>query len=195
MAPNDYLGEKNLLEQLSKGSHSAFESIYRDYYGILYLHALRKTGDRDVAKDIIHDLFAYLWQHRDRLHIHTKLSSYLYTGVKNRVLDWVAKGQSESRYLSSLGEYLTSSKDAADERLQEKMIEDQIEETLKSLPPRVREIFELSRKQYLTHKEIAHRLQLSEHTVRSYIKEALRTLRYRLGALLWVLFVFFVKIF
>ncbi|MBD1422745.1 RNA polymerase sigma factor [Sphingobacterium chuzhouense] len=185
--------EKTLLHELQKGDESAFRQIYNQYYGVLYLHAYNKLRDRETAKDIVHDLFAGIWQKRESLTITGKLSSYLYASVRNRILDYISKEQSKANYLESLTQRMESQYEATDHRVREKMLEEQIENVLLQLPPRIREIFELSRKQYLSHKEISQRLNLSEQSVRSYIKDALRALRMKLGSFPWILFLIYCK--
>lgn len=184
--------ERELLLQLKEGSTKAFEIIYRHYYSILYLHALSKIKNRELAKDIVHDLFTYIWQCRATLDIQSNLTGYLYRSVRNRVLDTLAKEKSNSKYLDSLLEVMTQQTEFADASLREKMLHEQVEAVLNKLTPRVREVFELSRKEYLTYKQIADKLNISEQTVRGYAKEALKQLRYRFGSFLWiVLFVLF----
>lgn len=185
--------EKTLLHELQKGDESAFRQIYNQYYGVLYLHAYNKLRDRETAKDIVHDLFAGIWQKRESLTITGKLSSYLYASVRNRILDYISKEQSKANYLESLTQKMESQYEATDHRVREKMLEEQIENVLLQLPPRIREIFELSRKQYLSHKEISQRLNLSEQSVRSYIKDALRALRMKLGSFPWILLLIYCK--
>lgn|SRR5690606_16141287 len=187
--------EKALLHALQKGDTSAFQQVYNQYYSSLYVHAYNKLRDRDAAKDIVHDLFANIWQRRESLTVTGKLSSYLYASVRNRILDYISKEQSKTSYLKSLTQRMESQYEATDHRLREKMLEEQIENILLKLPPRIREIFELSRKQYLTHKEISKKLNLSEQSVRSYIKDALRVLRVKLSVFPWVLLVFYVNFF
>lgn len=185
--------EKVLLQELQKGNILAFQQIYNQYYGILYLHAYNKLRDREASKDIVHDLFAGIWQRRESLMITGKLSSYLYASVKNRIIDYISKEQSKSKYLASLVPQVENQYEATDYRIREKMLQEQIENVLAQLSPRVREIFELSRKQYLSHKEISQKLNLSEQSVRSYIKDALRMLRMKFGTFFWILFVLYCK--
>lgn len=187
--------EKELLKRLQAGDEESFEQIFRYYYALLYVHAYKKIGDRELAKDIVQDLFAAIWKNRQVLNIETTLSNYLYTSVRNRVIDVWAKEKNRNKYLASLTLESTVSNGNIVELLQEKMLAEQIENTLKQLPPRVRQIFEMSRNQYLTYREIAQELQISEHTVRGYIKEALRALRFKVGASLWMIFVLFLKYF
>lgn len=187
--------EKDLLSRLKAGDEKSFEQIYRHYYGSLYIQAYHRLGDRELAKDVVHDLFTVIWNTKDSITVETSLTNYLYTCVRNRVFDIWAKERNREKYLNSLVLESTITHVNAVDQLQEKMLTEQIENTLKQLPPRVRQVFEMSRNQYLTYKEIANQLELSEHTVRGYIKEALKALRYRIGALLWSLLILIIKYF
>lgn len=187
--------ENELLQKMQAGSKIAFEFLYKKYYGTLYLHAYNKLRDREVAKDLVQDLFANLWQKKEYLDITHGFSSYLYASIRNRIIDYISKEKSKANYLSSLSNYSEQGQATADHLVREKMLQEQIEKTLEQLPPRLREIFELSRKNHLSHKEISEKLNISEHTVRSYIKDVLRILRMRFSAIPWMLFVLYCKLF
>lgn len=185
--------EIELLQELQEGNAIAFQKLYNNYFALLYLHATRKLQDREAAKDIVHDLFTSIWQNRYTLSIQGEISAYLYSAIRYRVIDYIAKEQSKTNYLASLPPITAHHTGDTDYSLREKLLQEQIEHVLDKLSPRVREVFELSRKHYLSHKDIAKRLNLSEHSVRSYMKEALRLLRSKLGSLLWIGLLFFCK--
>ena len=69
-----------------------------------------------------------------------------------------------------------------------------LEREIQKLPPKMKEIFELSRKDKLSHKEIAKVLDdISEHTVATQMKRALKMLRLRLGLVVWIAMLLFHK--
>ncbi|MDO7743049.1 MAG: sigma-70 region 4 domain-containing protein, partial [Pedobacter sp.] len=78
----------------------------------------------------------------------------------------------------------------ADHRIRERDLATIIEKEISCLPAKMREVFELSRKSHLSHKEIAILLDLSELTVRTQVKKALRILRLKLGLLIYLLILF-----
>lgn len=122
--------DNHLLAELRKGSGQAFDSLYRRYYGLLYIHAVQKIEDREVAKDIVQDVFSVIWHRRESLEIHTKFSSYLYRSVRNRVLDYISKLKTEEKFLNSLTSFLERSVESTDSNLREKMLEEEIENAL-----------------------------------------------------------------
>lgn len=182
-----------LLQKLKDGDNIAFQELYNKYFGILYLHVYQKLKDREVAKDIVHDLFISIWQKRADLSINGKVSSYMYAAIRNRVIDYISKEKSKLKYLETLTEPSQQVSSGTDYLLREKLLAEQIESVLDRLSPRVKEVFELSRKEYLSHKEIANKLNISEHSVRGYIKLALRLLKMKFGSILYLMLIFFCK--
>lgn len=188
-----YINDLFLLQKLKDGDNIAFQELYNKYYGILYLHVYQKLKDREVAKDIVHDLFISIWQKRADLSINGQVSSYMYVAIRNRVIDYISKEKSKLKYLESLTEPSQQISSETDYLLREKLLAEQIESVLDRLSPRVKEVFELSRKEYLSHKEIANKLNISEHSVRGYIKLALRLLKMKFGSILYLMLIFFCK--
>ena len=52
-----------------------------------------------------------------------------------------------------------------------------LQQAVDQLPPRQKQIFTLSRHKGLKHEEIADKLQISRHTVKTHLVQALKTLR------------------
>lgn len=184
MAEYDRMNDLELVDLIRCGNKHAFAKIYERYFEVLYLHAYHRLRDKDEAKDLVQELFSYLWSHRESLIPATNFSNYLYTSVRNRVLNIIAHKCVEDRFLSSLQHTDNNTEAITDHLARERQLAMIIEKEIQSLPPRMRQVFELSRKANLSYKEIAARLELSEQSVRSHVKGALRLLRTKLG--LWV---------
>ncbi|MFX1705630.1 RNA polymerase sigma-70 factor [Chitinophaga sp. CC14] len=184
MAEYDCMNDLELVSLIKSGNKHAFAEIYERYFGVLYLHAYRQLRDKDEAKDLLQELFSYLWIHRESLTPASNFSNYLYTSVRNRVLNILAHKYVEDKFLLSLRHTGSKTEAATDHLARERQLAMIIEKEIQLLPPKMRQVFELSRKANLSHKEIAERLELSEQSVRSHVKGALRLLRTRLG--LWM---------
>ncbi|OQP52635.1 RNA polymerase subunit sigma-70 [Niastella yeongjuensis] len=183
MSAYDRLTDQELTTLLKQGDNQAFTAIYHRYKGVLYLHAYKRLQSKEDVNDLIHELFTTLWQKRDELNI-TQLSGYLYTAVRNRVLDCIARKQTESNYIQAFQQFIDTGEAVADHRIREQQLAAVIEQEIASLPAKMREVFELSRKAHLSHREIAERLDLSELTVKKHVNNALKILRGRLTIIL-----------
>lgn len=175
------LSDHELITLLKGGDTSAFTIIFNRYYSLLYIHAYRKLNDVEQAKDVVQDLFTALWVKREDLYLTHNLSVYLYTAIRNRVLDIIARNQVKERYIHSLQDFMDREQTETDYLVRELDLKALIDTEISALPPRMREVFQMSRRENLTHREIAEKLDLSELTVRTQIKKALRILRMRLN--------------
>lgn len=173
--------DSELLSLLCCDDHDAYTEIFHRYKSRLYLHACRLLKDREEAREIVQELFAALWNRRTDICIKTCLSGYLYTAVRNRVIKTISHKQVESAYFTSIREYFREGVAITDHRVREKELATAIEREINALPPRMRTVFNLSRKECLSHAEIAARLDLSSATVKKQVNNALKILRVKLS--------------
>ncbi|MBK0378452.1 RNA polymerase sigma-70 factor [Mucilaginibacter segetis] len=186
----DSLSDLELLDLLKSGDEGAFALIYDRYFGLLYIHAYNRLKNKDEAKDLVQELFTHLWSKRGWLDPKTNLSNYLYTSTRNRVINIIAHKRVEDRAKLSLADTISNKTCVTDHLLRERQLTFLIESEIHNLPAKMREVFELSRKQNLTYKEIAVRLDLKEQSVRSHVKNALKILRVKLGPLISFFLIF-----
>lgn len=180
--------DSELAFLLTQGDELAFTEIYNRFYGLLFIHASKRLSDDEEAKDVLHQLFESLWLKRLQVAPDGNLSAYLYTAVRNRVLDVFAHQKVESKYTESLQDFIDQDHVSTDYLVREKQMARLIEQEIDALPPKMREIFILSRKEHKSHKEIALELGLSELTVKTQVKKALRILKSRLGVVIYIAF-------
>ncbi len=180
------LSDAQLVDLLKAGDHHSFTEIYKRYNTLLYIYAYKKLQDTESAKDVIQEIYVHLWNSRSNLNIQTTLSGYLYKAVLNRVLNVFRHVTITQEYISSFKEVTDNAPAQTDYRIREKDLEALIEKEINNLPEKMREIFQLRRQEYLSNKEIADRLNISEHTVATQIKRALKTLRGKLGLFLFI---------
>src|SRR5690606_5387963 len=94
-----------------------------------------------------------------------------------------------TKYIESLNTYIKNISDnTTDFLVRHKKLHQVIEEEIANLNPKTRKVFELSRKENLSRKEIAEELGIAEETVKSHIHTALKILKIKLGDLYLFLF-------
>jgi len=182
--------DEQLAALLRQGNHDAFGVLYNRYKGVLHVHAYKKLGDLEKAKDLIQELFVNLWSKRDALPETLNLSGYLYATLRNRILDVVAHEKVETKYIDSLQNFVTENNFITDRHVRERELSRLIEQAVNELPERMREVFIMSRNEGKSHKEIAEALEISESTVKNHMKGALKNLRSKLGLFTYLLFIF-----
>lgn len=169
--------DQELASLLKKGDHLAYAEIYNRYKAVLYRHALRILNNKEEVNDIIHELFLTLWVKREEMEVTVKLSSYLYSSIRNRILDYISRNKFVTNYIDSIQEYIQRAVPQTDQQVRLKELTALIEKEVAALPEKMREVFEMSRNQELSHKEIAEILNISDKTVKKQINNALKILR------------------
>ncbi|WP_316755432.1 RNA polymerase sigma-70 factor [Pedobacter aquatilis] len=173
------LTDNELFGLIQSGDKYAFEEIYERFNGLLYIYACKLVSDREDARDIVQEIFVYLWSNPN-IKIKSQLSAYLYTAVRYKVFDWLDKNKSKSNYLLSLESFIEQGNCITDDYIREREFASIIEKEVSLLPPKMRQIFEMSRQQHLSQKEIAELLHLSDKTVKKQMSNALKVLRLKL---------------
>lgn len=180
MRPFEAFSDAALLDLFRSGDMQAYEELYQRYWSLLYIAACKVLRQEDDAKDIVQEVFLSLLQKGTELELTTSLSAYLYAAVRYKVLDRMRHLQVKEQYFSSLQHYTDAAAVLTDGKLLEKEFIEKMEAAIKLLPDKMRIVFELSRHEALSHKEIARLLQISDKTVKKQIANALKVLKIKL---------------
>ncbi len=164
------------IAKIKNGDIEFFEQLFKRYYDPLMHFAYRYVRDKQIAEDIIQDIFVYLWNKRDKLDFGINIKTYLYSAVKNRSLKYLKRKSVEIKYRPL---EIILAKDA--DNPESIMINDELKEALTSaineLPDKRREIFCMNRFDHLTYTQIASILNISIKTVETQMARALKFLR------------------
>lgn len=85
------ISNEKLWEKLRNGERSAIEDLYRFNYQILYSYALKISGNKELSKDCVQDLFIRLWEKREQLNEVSKVRSYLLQSVWHSIIKLMKK--------------------------------------------------------------------------------------------------------
>jgi len=174
--------DDQLLLEMRENDRGAFEKIYNRYWSKLYLSAYNILRDKQSSEDIIQELFIQLWLKRNHQNI-DNLKSYLFTAIRFQVFKAIRDGKVQYELRSEALEIASS--DDIESLLTEKDINRRLDESIKLLPERCREIFILSRMEHLSIREIAARLDVAPKTVENQITIALKKIRANMGDLMF----------
>lgn len=183
------LSDLQLASLLREGDRVAYTEIYDRYVFVLLNHAYNKLRNREAAKDLVQEVFAALWAKREDVCINSNLSGFLYTSIRNVILNQFAHQNVQTKYIASMLQFDKQEQATTDHMVREKQLRELIDEEIAALSPKMREVFELSRKDHLTHKEIAEKLDISEQTVSKHVTNALKILRIKLGIFVYLLWI------
>lgn len=169
--------ENKILKQLQQGNLEAFETIFRTYYQELCNYAFQYFHDKGTVEEIVQDLFFKLWSKKETLIIRTSLRSYLYKAVYNNTMLFLREKNTRDFVYEVSDDIEQTLIDEPDISIQVNELDQIIQQTISSMPLKVRQIFELSRHEGLRYKDIAEKLSISVKTVEANMGKALKLFR------------------
>lgn len=152
----------------------AFRQFYDHFFVTLFRFTCSLTKERELAEEITHDVFVHCWQKRRELTNVRNPQVYLFVAARNRVVDHMRK-QSSNRNLALREEEVHFTPDPEQLLITNEMM-GRMEEAIRDLPPKCREVFILTKQYGLRYKEVAAILDLSAKTVENQLAIALRKL-------------------
>ncbi|WP_343689377.1 RNA polymerase sigma-70 factor [Chitinophaga sp.] len=170
--------ENELLNLIAQGDQHAYQVIFEKYWGSIYNTCLLLTKSPAFAEDITQDVFTMLWEKRTTLPAIGKLEGFLFISARNIIYSRMRKLASDKAYRQYIQHCLQEQQDpGAHEQSEYRELEQTILRTIHNLSPQQQKAFTLSRFQGLQHKEIAQNMGVSPVTIKSYIVQAISTLR------------------
>lgn len=180
------LSDEELFELVATSSnHEAYERLFERYYADLIRYTYSRVGEFYLAEDIVQEVLMSIWRRRKSVIVPKTVKAYFFQAIKYKIADEISKIKYGKEYLESLEIPITANTDF---KVRESMLQAKIDQEIEKLPKRMKEVFILSRKENMSHQEIADHLGLSVHTVSTQIKKTLKLLRSRL--LSFILFLF-----
>jgi RNA polymerase sigma-70 factor (ECF subfamily) len=173
-----------LLAAVRGGSEAALRSLYERYADLVYTVALRIVGDRELAQEVLQDVFVRCWERADTFKSQRgHLGGWLIGIARNRAVDLLRSGQHQAR----LREQGSWALDGAQEpehpadALDQLALRQTVRNALAALPAAQRNTIELAFFGGFTQAEIAEATSTPLGTVKTRIRDGMQRLRSLLG--------------
>lgn len=173
--------DTELLQMLRQHNMLAFEEIYNRYWHKLFDAAYRRVKQKETCEEIIQEVFTILWEKRETLDITTGIGPYLFSAVKYKVIDFYRRQLVRARNAPVLSAAVAVDNSAEEQIFLNDLME-HIDKLVMQLPVKCRSVYELSRIEHKSNKEIATLLNISEKTVEGHLTKALQVLRLAVGS-------------
>jgi RNA polymerase sigma-70 factor (ECF subfamily) len=183
--------EKELVKKLKDGDSFAFEVLFYKYRNKIKGFALKIVPAQIDPEEIVQEVFVRLWLKKEAIDPEKDFQSYLFSIAKHLVLDHLKSAVNRKLYF--VGEHFHQDllvEDGLEASISEES-EEKLQKLINEIPERRREIFRLSRFEGLSYKQIAERLNISENTVDSQIRNALAFLRKEFRKIVVLAFLYF----
>lgn len=175
-----------LWDAFRQGEARALATLFEQFYDPLFAYGLKLTGDEELVKDGIQDLFQKLWRRRAAVRSTPVVKAYLFKALRRHLAD-------ETKLLSGHLRRLTAYSDSFEVTYshEEFLIAQQTDaeqgqrllSALNRLSPRQREALYLRFFDEFSYERIAEVMSLNTQSVRNLIFRALQVLRQVLASL------------
>lgn len=157
-----------------------FELLYDKHIDDMFAFGSRLTGDRELIKDCIHDVFVKLYTKRHELDRVVNIDSYLYVALRNRIND-------EFRRNTKIGDVEISDNNmrrvaeherkVREERLRKENMTNRIDEVIDRLSPRQRELIHLYYVEHMKYSDICRVMGINYQSVRNLMHRSITRIR------------------
>jgi RNA polymerase sigma-70 factor (family 1) len=170
--------ESILVARLSNGDEQAFKALFHAHKNKLFQYSLRYVRSTDIAEDIVQDTFLKIWEQRHTLNVESAFGAYLFRIARNQIFNHFKKAVHHAAYEKrSMQQSAESPNHQTEWEVFSSDYEAHLQRAVGQLPAQRQLIFQLSRKEGLSHEEIAQKLSLSKNTVKVQINKALKAIR------------------
>jgi RNA polymerase sigma-70 factor (ECF subfamily) len=185
------MSESYTIASLKEGDEIAFGEIFKNFHEKVYFYILSKTNSNYIAAETTQLTFIKLWQYRSSLIESIPLSAQLFRIAKTTFIDILRVENNKAKLLNSQKYNRTYFTDIQ-ENLETEELRQKLLHAIENMPPVRKKVFELSRNEGLSYREISEILSVSVKTVENHISLALKQLRHFLTLLpATIVFLFF----
>jgi RNA polymerase sigma-70 factor (ECF subfamily) len=166
--------EKELLLRVAEGDEHAFRRLFYSYHHSLGIFIYQLTASRELAEEIVQDVFLKIWLRRADLAAVKDFSAWLFIVSRNHALNTLRKQVRERQLHKQWEKTALVPADPGAETPEPTY--QLLYQAIHRLPEQQKKVFVLSRFHSLKHREIARELNLSKETVKSYLRIALASI-------------------
>lgn len=172
-AENSY-SDRQLLLQISEGDEQAFAVLVKMYSGLLFTYLVKLTKDRDIASDVVQDIFTQLWLTRESLKGVESFRSWLFVISRHHAVRMLKNIDRENKIRQEWHQLQADpvNMEARDQASLKEAYDNLVNNAIDRLPPQQKKVWTLARIEGKKYAEIAEEMHISRETVKKYLQIA-----------------------
>jgi len=175
------LAEKELLLKVANGDEGSFRYLFDKYRNKIYSFSMYLTHSEYLSEEITQEVFMKIWLNRNQLEGVDYFNAYLKTIASHVASNFLKRIANEKIILQNIANEASRSNEVTEDTIIYNEYQAILEQAIQSLPPQQKRVYFLSRHEGLKQDDIAKRMNLSPHTVKEYMKNAMSSIRKFVG--------------
>ncbi|UZR96503.1 RNA polymerase sigma-70 factor [Chondrinema litorale] len=176
------MGNADILKKKvsEENNPEAFKELYDYYFNPLFNIGYSILQNREIAKELVSDVFISLWNSRQNLSNIENLDNYLFVAIRNQCLRYLKRNKME-KYTDSIHENYYTKKNidfnSPDKVVEFEELKLRYDKVITTLPTKCKKVFELVKDEGKKYKEVADIMTISIKTVENHMLKAMKLLR------------------
>ena len=173
--------DEELMQEIKADNMFAFDALYKKYSKKLYKFGYSILKSPEESENLMQDVFLNLWENRHKVEKDSSIKSYIFTIAYNSAISVIRKKAKESQFVEYLKSLQQINIEPVNVELEYNELTKKLDEIVKALPQRQKEVYLMHKVDGLKYSEITERLHISVNTIENHMSRALKTIRKKLG--------------
>jgi RNA polymerase sigma-70 factor (family 1) len=182
--------DEELMQEIKADNMFAFDTLYKKYSKRVYKFGYSILKSQEETENLTQDVFLHLWETRLKVEKESSIKYYIFTIAYNAAISLIRKKAKESQFFEHLKSLQEINEEPVNVAIEYNELTKKLDEIIKALPERQREVYLLHRVEGLKYSEIAERLNISANTIENHMSRALKTIREKLSSYSLIAFLF-----
>lgn len=168
---------RKVILQIKQGNQRAFKALYLEYQNPIFAYALKFLKSRELAEELVQEVFMRVWKYRDKLDEDGQVSAYLYKIARNSIYEQLKKATRDKELRMALFSGGQEAEMIIETEYSHRELLEVYTRAIDLLPTQRKKVFQMSRDDHMSHEEIAQILDISKNTVKDQVTKASRFIR------------------
>jgi RNA polymerase sigma-70 factor (ECF subfamily) len=166
-----------IIASLANDNEAPMEELFNYYYPRLINFSRKFLKIEEGVDDIMQEVFVKIWQNRKKINSEATFNSYIFTITRNLLLNELRSRLNNEKTRDEIRTHSLAQEYSSLDEIEYRDVKEKVDQLINKLPERQKEIFNLSRTEGLSHKEIAEKLGINTKTVEYHITLAVKYLK------------------
>jgi RNA polymerase sigma-70 factor (ECF subfamily) len=169
--------DADLISRLKKDDHDSFQKLFERYSLPLFRFSFSYLKSKEVAEDVVQEVFMKIWNNRKDIKNNTSFQSYLFTIALNAIRKHFNKLSRQNELKHDILFEFSENKSKFDDRSGYQFLTEKLDELINQMPEKRKEVFIKKKMEEKSLKEIAEECEITTKTVEYHITEAMKFLK------------------